>query len=64
MTRLPPPEDWMTAEEVAQKLHVHVQTVRQDLRAGRIKGACKYRGKYWRVSPTSVTRYQQSMERA
>lgn len=35
---LPPPRDWITAEEAAEYLGVHVRTMRRYVREGRVVG--------------------------
>jgi len=48
---------WLTTEEAAEILDYHPETIREMLRAGRLKGK-KY-GHVWLVEPNSVDEYKQ-----
>lgn len=43
--------EYLTATEVAGRLHLHVATVRRHCKAGKIEGAKQFGG-YWRIPAT------------
>ncbi|MFO7775743.1 MAG: helix-turn-helix domain-containing protein [Candidatus Hydrogenedentota bacterium] len=53
--------DLLTAKEAAEKLGVHIDTMRDWLRTGVIKGVkvSKARLAHWRVSEKELERFQQ-----
>jgi excisionase family DNA binding protein len=51
-------EQWLTVEQVAQRLQVHAETVRRWLRAGRLKGLRLGGTKLgYRISERELTRF-------
>lgn len=58
-------ERYMTVEQAAERLQVHVETVRRMLRTGRLEGA-RIGGRKlgWRVAESEVTRLLRTGERA
>lgn len=56
-------ERWFTVEQIAELLHVHVNTVRSWLRAGRLKGRA-FGGKTgWRVRESALKEFLEREER-
>lgn len=47
--------EWLTPEQVADISQHHVQTVYEDLRAGRLRGTQPKRRGHWRVHRDNVT---------
>lgn len=56
----PDEQEWLTPEEVAQRLKINEQTIRKWLREGRLRGSLL--GRVWRVSPTALTEFMQAHE--
>ncbi len=52
-------ERWLTVEQVADALQVHIDTVRVWLRSGRLKGTLLSRRAGWRVSPSELERFME-----
>ena len=51
----------MTPREVAEHFHRHPETIRRDLRLGRIKGQKHANGKHWQISDLPDVRPLMSM---
>jgi excisionase family DNA binding protein len=50
-------DPWLTVEQVAERLQVHVDTVRRALRDGRMRGFKLSRKSGWRIRASDVDRY-------
>ncbi len=50
-------EQWLTVEEVADRLRAHPQTVRRWLRAGQLQGTSINRRAGWRIREAEVQRF-------
>lgn len=51
-----PEDEYLTSEEVAAKLKMHIRTVRRLLATGELPGK-KIGGKEWRISAASLREY-------
>jgi excisionase family DNA binding protein len=50
-------DPWLTVEQVAERLQVHIDTVRRALRRGDMRGYKLSRKSGWRVRLSDVDRY-------
>jgi excisionase family DNA binding protein len=49
--------EWLTVEEVAERLRMHPDTIRRLLREGKIEGHIINRRAGWRVRPSAIDDY-------
>lgn len=54
-------EQWLTVAQVADLLQVHVQTVRREIRSGRMR-AHRISEKWWRVPERDLAAWQDATE--
>jgi len=52
-------DKWLTVEQVAETLQVHIDTVRLWLRAGRLKGSLLSRRAGWRVRESDLDAFME-----
>ena len=50
-------DPWLTVEQVAERLQIHVDTVRRALRDGRMRGYKLSRKSGWRIRTSDADRY-------
>lgn len=57
-------DEWLTTDEVAQKLKVNPETVRRWLRSGEMRGSLLGDRTGWRISRLEVQRFMSERENA
>lgn len=50
-------QQWLTVQQVAERLQVHPETVREWLRDGRLKGSRISRRAGWRIRPEDLSAF-------
>lgn len=55
-------DQWLTAEEVAAQVRVHLDTVRVWLRTGRLKGSLLSRRAGWRVRQSDLDAFMEDTQ--
>jgi excisionase family DNA binding protein len=55
-------EGWLTAQEIASKMHVSIRTVHRWLRSGELHGINVSGRTGWRVRPSELERFIKELE--